>query len=86
MGDLGQRLRDVYRSVADETGPTEDEVKDAFTTLLGAWNQVAGTVGNAFKDSEVRGHLKSAAGALAEAVGATLSGLGDELAGRDEEE
>lgn len=86
MGDLGRRLRDVYQAVADESGPSEGEIKDAFGTLMDAWNQVAGTVGNAIQDPEVRSHLKSAAGALAEAVGATLRGLGDELADRDEEE
>ncbi len=86
MGDLGRRLRDVYQAVADESGPSEGDIRDAFATLIGAWNQVAGTLTNAFQDPEVRGHLKSAAGALTEAVGATLRGLGDELGVHDEEE
>ena len=85
IGDLGRRLRDVYRAVADDGGPSEDDIRDAFATLLGAWNQVAGTLGTAMKDPAVRTHLRSAAGALADAVGATVSGLGAEIA-RDEEE
>jgi hypothetical protein len=81
---LGQRLRDTYRSVADERGPTEDEIRDAFATLAGAWNQVAESVGAALKDNEVREHLKAAASAFATAVGSTITELGSEL--RKEEE
>ena len=71
--DLTERLRGTYRQVADESGPSEDEVKDAFTTLAGAWNQLAGAVGVAIADDEVRRHLKKAASSLVNAVGASLA-------------
>lgn len=81
---LARRLRETYRSVADDSGPSEEEVRSAFTTIISAWSQVAGSVGAALQDPEVKGHLKSAVGALASALGATISGLGTELT--DEEE
>lgn len=90
LGELGRRLRELYRTASDGSGPSEDEIKDAFGILVGAWNQVASTLGNALRDPEVRAHVRSAVGSLAEAVGATLSGLADELsqddpAGEEEE-
>ena len=84
FGDLGRRLRDVYRTVSEDGGPTEEQVLDALATLAAAWSQVAGAMGVALKDPEVREQLKSAAGAFATALGATISGLGAELA-REEE-
>ena len=83
LSELGRKLRDLYRSVSDESGPDEEEIKDAFGVLAGAWNQVATTLGNAMRDPEVRGHVRAAIGSLAEAVGATLAGLASELS--DEE-
>jgi hypothetical protein len=77
--DLGQRLRDTYRQVADERGPSENEIRDAFATLAGAWGQVAESVGGALKDPEVRQHLKQAASAFASAIGTTITDLGSEL-------
>ena len=71
--DLTERLRGTYRQIADESGPSEDEVKEAFTTLAGAWNQLAGAVGVAIQDDEVRRHLKKAASSLVNAVGASLA-------------
>jgi hypothetical protein len=83
FGALGTRLRDTYRNVASENGPTEEEIKDALGTLAGAWNQVAGSVSSALQDTEVREKLKEAAGALAAALGRTISDLGSELRDRD---
>jgi hypothetical protein len=82
---LGTRLRDNYRQVADEHGPSEDELRQAFATLAGAWSQVAESVGEALRDTEVRRRLKHTVSALATALGTTISGLGVEL-GSDEEE
>lgn len=84
---LGRRIKDTYRQ-AGEGGPSEDEIKGAFATLLGAWNQVADSISTALRDPETRDRLKDAAGAFATAVGSTLSGLGNEIRddlGREEE-
>ena len=79
FGDLGRRLKDTYAKVASEGGPSEEEIKDAFGTLLGAWNQVAESVTTALENPEVRQHLKAAAGSLASALGNTINDLGAEL-------
>lgn len=76
---LGDSLKDTYRNVADDQGPSEDEIREALTTLVQAWTQVAGSVGEALRDPEVRTTLKAAASSLATALGATISDLGDEL-------
>ena len=79
FGSLGDRLKSTYRKVADEKGPSEDDVKDAFTTLLGAWNQVADTFADALNDPETRDHLKKVARSFAAAIGTTIADLGAEL-------
>lgn len=79
FGELRERLADTYRKVADEGGPTEDEIKQAFATLAGAWDQVAESVTTSLKDPEVREKLRSAASAFASAFGNTVSELGSEL-------
>ena len=86
FGGLGDRLRATYRKVANGGGPSEQEIKDAFGTLLGAWDQVAESVTSALGDAEVRQRLKTATASLAAAVGATISQLGSELRDIDEEE
>lgn len=79
FGGLGDRLRDTYRKVSNGDGPSEQEIKDAFGTLLGAWDQVAESVSAALQDPEVRQRLKTATASLATAVSATISELGSEL-------
>ncbi len=69
---LGDRLLQSYRQAADGDGPSEDEIRQALSTLGQAWNQMAGAVGVAIQDQEVRRHLKRAAGSLASAVASTL--------------
>jgi hypothetical protein len=81
FGDLGQRLKETYRKVASDGGPSEDEIKQAFGTLVGAWDQVAESVSSALQDPEVRHHLKAAARSLGAALGDTISELGNELRG-----
>lgn len=81
--DLGDRLKDTYRQASSDDGPSEEEIKDAFGTLVGAWSQVADSISNALGDPEVRQRLKDAGSAFATAVGRTMSDLGEEL--RDSE-
>lgn len=79
FGELGDRLRSTYRKVADEQGPSEDEIKGAFATLAGAWDQIAESVSDILRDPETRDGLKRAAGSLASALGSTLSDLSSEF-------
>jgi hypothetical protein len=83
LSSLGDRLRQTYRRVASEDGPTEDEIKSALATLAGAWDQVAASLSTALNDPETRAHMKKAAGVFAAALGATVSDLGEELDGRE---
>lgn len=84
FGDLRGRIADTYRRVANDDGPSEEEIKQAFATLAGAWDQVAESVTTALRDPEVREKLKSAAGSLASALGATIGELGSELGERED--
>lgn len=90
LGELKGRLADTYRRVANDHGPSEDEIRQAFATLAGAWDQVAESVTTALKDPDVQEKLKNAAGSFATAFSVTLSELGSELRGSndgsDEEE
>lgn len=79
FGDLGARLKETYRKLASEDGPSEAEIKQAFGTLIGVWDQVVGSVSTALQDPEVRARLKAAASSFADAMGTTISELGDEL-------
>lgn len=82
LGDLKERLADTYRKVSNGDGPTEDEIRQAFATLAGAWDQVAESVTTALKDPEVRLKLKTAAATFASALGTTVTELGAELRDR----
>lgn len=79
LGGLGDRLKSTYRRVADEDGPSEEEIRQALTTLAGAWSTVADSIGDALRDPDVRQRLKEAASSFATAVGRTISELGVEL-------
>ena len=79
FGELGHRLKSTYRKVADEEGPSDDEIKGAFATLAGAWDQIAESVSDILRDPETRDGLKRAAGSLASALGSTLSDLSSEF-------
>lgn len=81
FSDLREKLKQTYRQAADETGPTETEVKDAFATISSAWSQVASSVASALKDPDVRDQLRQAASSFASALSTTISGLGSELKG-----
>lgn len=82
LSSLGHRLRDTYSRVASDDGPTEDEIKEAFATLAGAWDQVAASFTTALNDPATRAHLKQAASSFAAALGATISDLGMEFEGQ----
>jgi hypothetical protein len=79
FGVLRDRLKDTYRRIADDSGPSEEEIKQAFAILLDAWDQIAASVTTAMKDPETRHHLKQALSSFSSAVGETISGLGEEL-------
>lgn len=81
--ELGDQLKDTYRKVTSEEGPSESEIKDAFGTLASAWSRVADSVSSALQDPVVRQRLKDAGSAFATAVGRTISDLGDELRDSD---
>ena len=83
FSEIGSRLRDTYRKIADDRGPTEEEIKQAFATLVGAWDQVAESVTTALSDPDLRQQIKDAAGSFASAVGSTITDLGAELRGED---
>jgi hypothetical protein len=81
FSSLGDRLKDTYRKVASDAGPTEDEIKEAFATLAGAWDQVAASFATALNDPATRAHLKKAASSFAAALGTTITDLGDGIRG-----
>ena len=76
---MKDRLRDTYRDLASDDGPSEEEIKAALATLAGAWDQVAASFSAAMGNPDTRAQLKKAAGSLATALGATVSGLGEEI-------
>lgn len=76
---IGDKLRDHYRDMSDEGGPSEDEVRSALETLGDAARAVADSVGSAMKDPQVRDQVKDAAASFVTALGQTFSQLGDEL-------
>ncbi len=79
MGELGDRLKETYKSVADEKGPTEEEIRKAVTTLAGVWDQVSSSMSAVLEDPELRRRLKVTAASLAAALGDTIGGVGREM-------
>jgi hypothetical protein len=79
FGGLRQQLKSTYRRVAQDRGPSDEKIKEAFSTLAGAWDQVAESVSTAFQDPEIRDQLKDAASSFATALGATITEFGSEL-------
>lgn len=76
---LGRKLRDTYRQSASDDGPTDEDIRAAFSTLGSAWDRLAGAFGTAIRDEQVRQNAKRAATGFFEAVGAAFSELGSEL-------
>jgi hypothetical protein len=79
FGALREQLKETYRKVARNGGPTDDEIKQAFATLAAAWDQVAESMSTALKDPEVREQLKETASSFATALGTTITEFGEEL-------
>jgi hypothetical protein len=86
MGELGDRLKETYRKVADDKGPSEKEIGEALSTLADAWDQVASTLSAVWQDPELRRRLKTTAASFAAALGDTIGGAGRELRHDLEEE
>jgi hypothetical protein len=84
FAELKSRLADTYRRVSNDHGPTEDEIRDAFSTLAGAWDQIAESVTTALRDPDVQEKLKDAAGSFATALGTTMTELGSVLRATEE--
>jgi len=80
---LGEKLVARYRDLADEDGPSPDEVRSALRTIGDAAQKVVAGVGSAMQDPDVRNQVKAATGSLVTALSQVLSDLGKEL--RDEE-
>jgi hypothetical protein len=76
---IGEKLRERYREMSGDGGPSEDEVKSALETLGEAARAVADSMGSAMKDPEVRDQVKDAAASFVTAIGQTFSQLGAEL-------
>lgn len=83
---LKGRFKGAYQQAAQEGGPTEQEIRKAFSTLAGAWDQVTESMSIALKDPETRELLKETASSLASALGGTLTDLGAELRKMGDEE
>lgn len=79
FSELRQQLKATYRKVAEDRGPSDEEIKEAFATLAGAWDQVSESMSLALKDPKIREQLKDAASSFATALGTTLSEFGSEL-------
>lgn len=76
---MTDELKARYRAVADDDSPSEDEVKDALTTLGHAAQRLFDSFGDAARDPEMRDRLKGVATSFVSALGKTFSDLGDEL-------
>ncbi len=77
--EIREELKLRYREVAGDEGPSEEAVRDAFTTLGGAAQRLMESVGDAARDPEMRGQLKDVAASLVAALGRTFEDLGEEL-------
>ncbi len=76
---IGRRLREQYRTIAGDDGPTEDEVREAVVVLGDAARRIVDAVGGAMRDPAVRDQVRDAAASLVSALGTTFHDLGEEL-------
>lgn len=82
VGEHFSRLGKTFRRhYADQEGAEEAgaDIKDAFKGLAEAAERVATTVGEAFKDPEVKVEAKEAANSIVAAIGTTFGEVSDEL-------
>jgi enamine deaminase RidA (YjgF/YER057c/UK114 family) len=78
---LGYAFRDHYRATKDDadTGPSEDDVRDALHTVTNAVDTALTSVGKAIRDPNVQKSAKDAATSFVEALGDTFTQLGETL-------
>lgn len=82
--ELGYKFRDHYRKMEEErteTGgeTTPEESEKAFKKVTDELDTAFSSVGNAFRDAEVKDDAKAAANSLLAAFGATFQEIGDAL-------
>jgi ABC-type transporter Mla subunit MlaD len=80
--ELGYKFRDHYRKLEaerEESGETTEESEQAFKKVTDELDTAFSSVGNAFRDAEVKDDAKAAANALLAAFGATFQEVGDAL-------
>ncbi len=78
---LGYAFRDHYRATKGETdtGPSEEEVRNALHTVTDAVDNALTSVGKAIRDPNVQKGAKDAATSLVEALGESFTQLGEAL-------
>jgi hypothetical protein len=78
--ELGYKFRDHYRKLETdraEDGETSEESEKAFKKVADELDTAFSSVGNAFRDAEVKDDAKTAANSLLTAFGATFQEIGD---------
>jgi hypothetical protein len=78
--ELGYKFRDHYRKLEAEraeTGEATEESEQAFKKVADEVDTAFSSVGNAFRDAEVKDDAKAAANSLLAAFGATFQEIGD---------
>ena len=78
--ELGYKFRDHYRQLEAERAGTEEtteESEQAFKKVADELDTAFSSVGNAFRDAEVKDDAKAAANSLLAAFGATFQEIGD---------
>lgn len=78
--ELGYKFRDHYRKLESERedgGETTEESEKAFKKVADELDTAFSSVGNAFRDAEVKDDAKTAANSLLAAFGATFQEIGD---------
>lgn len=78
--ELGYRFRDHYRKLEAERedgGEATEETEQAFKKVADELDTAFSSVGNAFRDAEVKDDAKTAANSLLAAFGATFQEVGD---------
>lgn len=78
--ELGYKFRDHYRKLEAEradAGQAEEESEQAFKKVADELDTAFSSVGNAFRDAEVKDDAKAAANSLLSAFGATFQEIGD---------
>jgi hypothetical protein len=78
--ELGYKFRDHYRKLEadrEETGEATEEAEKAFKKVADELDTAFSSVGNAFRDADVKDDAKTAANSLLAAFGATFQEIGD---------